>query len=51
MNTKTALPIENSAIITPPTAGPVNKIDVPTMKPIRVNMNDINFLNIVVDCF
>lgn len=48
MNTKIAAPIENNAINTPPTAGPVSKIDVPTMKPIKVNINDINFLNMVV---
>ena len=50
MNTKIAAPIENSAINTPPTAGPVSKIDVPTIKPINVNINDANFLNMVVDC-
>ena len=50
INTNIAELIENSAITTPPTAGPVSKIDVPTIKPIKVNMNDINFLNIVVDC-
>ena len=37
-------------MITPPTAGPVSKIDVPTIKPIKVNINDANFLNMVVDC-
>jgi len=26
----------------------VSKIDVPTIKPIKVNINDISFLNIVV---
>jgi hypothetical protein len=51
MNTKIDAPIEKSAITTPPTAGPVSKIDVPTMKPTKVNMNAINFLNMVVDCF
>ena len=50
MNTKIAAPIENSAINTPPIAGPVSKIDVPTIKPIKVNIKDINFLNMVVDC-
>jgi len=50
MNTKIAAPIENSAINTPPIAGPVSKIEVPTIKPIKVNMNEINFLNMVVDC-
>ena len=50
MNTKIAAPIENNAINTPPNAGPVSKIDVPTIKPINVNINDINFLNMVVDC-
>jgi len=48
MNTKIAVPIENNAIKTPPTAGPVSKIEVPTIKPIKVNINDINFLNMVV---
>ena len=38
-------------MITPPTAGPVSKIDVPTIKPIKVNINDISFLNIVVKGF
>ena len=46
-----AEPIENTAITTPPIAGPVSKIEVPTMKPTKVNMKAINFLNIVVDCF
>ena len=50
MNTNIAELIENSAITTPPTAGPVSKIDVPTIKPIKVNINDANFLNMVVDC-
>ena len=50
MNTNIAELIENSAITTPPTAGPVSKIDVPTIKPIKVNINAINFLNMVVDC-
>ena len=50
MNTNIAELIENSAITTPPTAGPVSKIDVPTIKPIKVNIKDINFLNMVVDC-
>jgi len=50
MNTKIAAPIENSAINIPPIAGPVSKIEVPTIKPIKVNMNEINFLNMVVDC-
>jgi hypothetical protein len=49
MNTKIAAPIENNAINTPPIAGPVSKIEVPTIKPIKVNMNEINFLNMVVD--
>ena len=42
--------MENTAITTPPIAGPVNKIDVPTMNPTKVNMKDMSFLNIVVDC-
>ena len=50
INTNIAELIENSAITTPPTAGPVSKIDVPTIKPINVNINDANFLNMVVDC-
>lgn len=50
MNTNIAELIENSAITTPPIAGPVSKIDVPTIKPIKVNINDANFLNMVVDC-
>ncbi len=48
MNTKMAAPIENNASNNPPTAGPVSKIDVPTIKPIKVNINEINFLNMVV---
>jgi hypothetical protein len=51
INTNIAKPIENNAITTPPTAGPVSKIDVPTIKPIKVNINDISFLNIVVEDF
>ena len=50
INTNIAELIENSAITTPPTAGPVSKIDVPTIKPIKVNINDANFFNMVVDC-
>ena len=46
-----AEPIENKAISTPPIAGPVSKIDVPTINPIKVNINAISFLNMVVDCF
>ena len=46
-----AEPIENKAISTPPTAGPVSKIDVPTINPIKVDINAISFLNMVVDCF
>jgi hypothetical protein len=51
INTNIAEPIENNAINTPPIAGPVSKIDVPTIRPTKVNINDINFLNIVVAGF
>jgi hypothetical protein len=51
INTNIAEPIENIAITTPPTAGPVSRIDVPTINPTKVNMKAINFLNIVIAGF
>ena len=48
INTKIAEPIANNAISKPPIGGPISKIRVPTVKATNVNMNAINFLNIVV---
>ena len=51
MKTNTAEPIENNAMSITTNGGPMSKIRVLTIKATKVDMNAINFLNIVVDCF
>jgi hypothetical protein len=41
--------IEKREIKTPPIAGPVDKIVVPTINPISVKTNENNFFTFVVD--
>jgi hypothetical protein len=41
--------IEKREIKTPPIAGPVDKIVVPTIKPSSVKTNENNFFTFVVD--
>jgi hypothetical protein len=49
MNTKMAEDIEKSEIKTPPIAGPVDKIVVPTINPSKVKTKENNFFTFVVE--
>ena len=49
MNTKMAEDIEKSEMKTPPIAGPVDKIVVPTINPSSVKTKENNFFTFVVE--